>query len=151
MLVMVPAESGRSWKTGGRSWSLRTRGRVGSNLRTSGRRFLGGTGAERKLGVGKNQVNWSVAKIVGQNINRRRRHPALVWLVCFCCQLFGPRLSSYLMSNSESKSLKAEQGGNLQFAEYHGNLQKNALTTYKKKKSGIEKVRNKFQNSPRGF
>ena len=56
-----------------------------------------------------------------------------------------------LVSNSESKSLKAEQGGNLQFAEYHGNLQKNALTTYKKKKSGIEKVRNKFQNSPRGF
>ena len=56
-----------------------------------------------------------------------------------------------LVSNSESESLKAEQGGNLQFAEYHGNLQKNALTTYKKKKSGIEKVRNKFQNSPRGF
>ena len=43
-----------------------------------------------------------------------------------------------LVSNSESKSLKAEQGGNLQFAEYHGNLQKNALTTYKKKKIGIE-------------
>ena len=56
-----------------------------------------------------------------------------------------------MTSNLESKSLKAEQGGNLQFAEYHGNLQKNALTTYKKKKSGIEKVRNKFQNSPRGF
>ena len=43
------------------------------NLRTSGRRFLGGAGAERKLGVGKNQVNWSVAKIVGQNINSGRR------------------------------------------------------------------------------
>ena len=50
---------------------------MGSNLRTSGRRFLGGAGAERRLGVGKNQVNWGVAKInskiVGQNINRRRR------------------------------------------------------------------------------
>ena len=39
-----------------------------------------------------------------------------------------------LVSNSESESLKAEQGGNLQFVEYHGNLQYNALTTYIRKK-----------------
>ena len=38
-----------------------------------------------------------------------------------------------LVSNSESESLKAEQGRNLQFVEYHGNLQYNALTTYKEK------------------
>ena len=48
--------------------------------------------------------------------------------------------------NSESKSLKAEQGGNLQKNRVLGtcsslsiNLQYSALTTYKVKSSGIEK------------
>ena len=59
------------------------RGRAGSNLRTSGRGILGEAGAERNLGAGRNQVNLSIAKIVGQKINSRRRHPALVQFVCF--------------------------------------------------------------------